>query len=91
MLKFSNFSVESFSDKAILYFVKKERDLFVNLPTGKSEPLVYQVFPFACVRQLISLRHVVVVSLLVNKLEYDEGSRRNRFYLRKLRSDIKLH
>ena len=48
--------------------------MFVNLPTGYSESLVYQALPLACVRQLISLRHVVVVSLLVNKLEYDEGS-----------------
>ena len=40
---------------------------------------VNQALPLVRVRQLISLRHVVVVvSLLVNKLEYDEGSRRSR-------------
>ena len=57
--------------EAIVHFVSKKTDVFVNLPTGFDKSLIYQAIPLIYdVNMAGSTRHVaVVISPLVNLMK----------------------
>lgn len=68
--KFMISQLNPFQIRAISEFVKGERDLFVNLPTGYSESLIYQALTVAFDNLSNSLEQVVVVvSPLINLMK----------------------
>ena len=68
--KFMILQLNPFQIRAISEFVKGERDLFVNLPTGYGKSLIYQALLLVFDNLNNSLEHVVVVvSPLVNLMK----------------------
>lgn len=56
--------------EAIMHFVLKKTDLFVNLPTGFGKSLIYQAFPLLFDVLCNTSGHIVVViSPLVNLMK----------------------
>ena len=59
--------LNAYQREAIVQFVQKKTDVFVNLPTGYGKSLIYQALPFVYDSILEGAGHiVVVVSPLVN-------------------------
>ena len=62
--------VNAYQREAIVQFVQKKTDVFVNLPTGYGNSLIYQALPFVYDSILEAAGQiVVVVSLLVNLMK----------------------
>ena len=62
--------LNTYQREAIVQFVQKKTDVFVNLPTGYGKSLIYQALPFVCDSILEAAGHiVVVVSPLVNLMK----------------------
>ena len=62
--------LNAYQREAIVQFVQKKTDVFVNLPTGYGKSLIYQALPFVYDSILEAAGHiVVVVSPLVNVMK----------------------
>ena len=61
--------LNAYQREAIVQFVQKKTDVFVNLPTGYGKSLIYQALPFVYDSILEADHIVVVVSLLVNLMK----------------------
>jgi len=61
--------LNAYQREAIVQFVQKKTDVFVNLPTGYGKSLIYQALPFVYDSILEAGHIVVVVSPLVNLMK----------------------
>ena len=53
--------LNAYQREAIVQFVQKKTDVFVNLPTGYGKSLIYQALPFVYDSILEAAGHIVVV------------------------------
>lgn len=61
--------LNAYQREAILQFVQKKTDVFVNLPNGYGKSLIYQAPLFVYDSILEAAGHIVVVSSLVNLMK----------------------
>ena len=82
-------ALKSYQTKAMVQFLQKKIDVFVNLLTGSARSPIYQALPFVFYSIFAATGHViVVVSLLVNHIKDQVVKLANLGILVASRSDI---
>lgn len=75
--KFCIRELNAFQKEAIIQFVEKQRDVFINLPTGFGKSLIYQALPLVFDAMHGEGHIVVVVSPLVSLMKDQVQKLRN--------------
>ena len=64
--------LNAYQREAIVQFVQKKTDVFINLPTGYGKSLIYQALPFVYDSILEAAGHIVVMVLPLINLMKDQ-------------------